>query len=172
MNKYGGNAMDFVNFIRSLNETNRKMVYHVLAENRSFTDNEWNDILQDICRFREKLNVADEIQNLLTYLEPDEKNTFENIIRDNTNSPILDKIYSFEDVQSLDTGIVKSVLELFDVKDLAVACMGTSPQNKKFIFTTLNNGDLESAVLSHNPMPLAEVEDMQQKILAQINAAL
>ena len=78
----------------------------------------------------------------------------------------------FEDIVSVDDGIIRQALSTLDIKDIVVALMGASPGVTKFvksIFIEMNY-DKERAVIGS--VRITEVEHMQNKIVEMINSQL
>ncbi len=165
--------MSLVYLINCLDENNKLMVYNVLAENRSFSDDEWRRIIDNIEIYRTKMNVSEEITNLLSCLNAKEKEIFEKILETSKNNEcILKKIYKFEQIPEVNSEIVKRVIKEMRFEDVVLACMGTSPDNRQYIEELYGGNGFQSTIIALGSVPIIEIEKQQLNIIHKINECL
>ncbi|MCM1039688.1 MAG: hypothetical protein NC434_10225 [Ruminococcus sp.] len=165
--------MSYINFIASLNEKNKVVVYHALAENRLLSNEEWEDILMDLSKYRNNINCTHEIHILLTELNTKDKEIFKNILlQSNNHASALKKIYTFEDIMLVDIHKVKETLKTCDFLEVVTACVGTSPDNIDFIDKLYGESKLKVAVMCHDSIPISSIETCQRNIINKINELL
>ena len=78
-------------------------------------------------------------------------------------------ITEFEQIPNVDLEIVKSVLTEIKFEELALACMGTSPDNRAYLGKLFEDNTLEEAIKKLGPVPIAEIEKQQLNIMRKIN---
>lgn len=79
------------------------------------------------------------------------------------------KINEFEQIPNVEIEIVKNVLKEVNLEDAALACMGTSPDNRAYMARIYENNQLEDQIKKLSPVPIAEIEKQQLNMIDKIN---
>ena len=163
--------MEYYFFINSLKKENREIFYKALAENRALAEDEWEEITKDILKFRDKADSAKEIGTLLKYLKESEAERLKKCLKaTGTYERYMNKrIYSFEEIQNVDEIIVTKALKAFSLSDIVKACIGTSPANREYIQSLLQNTEIEAMIVGHRSISIAEITKCQEQIMDEIN---
>lgn len=81
-------------------------------------------------------------------------------------------IHSFEEIMELPADVVKSVINSISLEDLAMACMGTSPDNRDYIIGLYEDSELRTAIQAHESVLITKIEDKQREVISKINEIL
>lgn len=165
--------MRFLHFVGCLNENNKALVYRALAEKRSLSDSEWKLIETDVVQYKEISDAEEKINLLLNYTTDNEKERLMSTLREtDPNADCLQRLYSFEEIGNVDDDLLRDVLKRFSPDELAAACKGTSPENKKRIMELCGDVELEASIITQEPIAIVQIEHIQREIVDRINDVL
>lgn len=94
------------------------------------------------------------------------------IITKERNGKIIMKIEEFEQILDIELEVVKNALKEVKLENVALACMGTSPDNRTYIAKLYENAQLEDEIKKLGAVPIVEIEKQQLSIIDKINELL
>lgn len=84
----------------------------------------------------------------------------------------LKRLDDFEQISNVAPEIVKSVLKEMKIEDVALAYMGTSPDNRQYIEELYDDKCLGDTIRNLGAVPIVEIEKQQLYIVQKINEIL
>lgn len=117
-----------------------------------------------------KWETGSSIPNLETLLELSKlyKTTINEILEPTINQQIT----SFEEIISLDSSVVKTILSQITTVELVKSSMGASPKINELLRNLFNNIDFNKERISIGSVRITEIEDIHNKIVNMINSQL
>lgn len=82
------------------------------------------------------------------------------------------KITEFEQIINIELNVVKRSLKEIKIEDVALACMGTSPDNRSFIAKLYEKDKLDDEIKKLGSVPIVQIEKQQLNIVNKINELL
>jgi len=160
-------------FVSLLSVELRTKYYEEIIRNGQVTEELWKEISYYLEKtYKELLSVEEQIIELLRNLEDVEKSRLMMTIQENDIylfNKISMKLFSFEDIISIDRERVKTVLCKLDMDTLCKAILGASPRVIYYIQNIFPDIDFVEARRKLGSVQLDEILQAQDKIIMEIN---
>ncbi len=170
---YGGIFMNLTFFVSLLSEELRTKYYEEIIRNGQVTEELWKEISYYLEKtYKEILSVEEQIIELLKNLEDVEKSRLMMTIQENDIylfNKISTKLFSFEDIISINRERVKTVLCKLDMNTLCKATLGSSPRVIYYIQNIFPDIDFVEVRRKLGSVQLDEILQAQDKIIMEIN---
>lgn len=148
-----------------------------LAKNGTIDDLLWNRVENYIRkRYRSVDNIEEYFSNLFYCLDNEVKKDFLNLIRKENKElfkKLSKKIYSLEDITSLNKEKVKQILKKYNQKKLLKATLAISPSTLAFIKElSILDFDIISEQTKIKPIKIETIQKIHRDIIDIINGSM
>jgi len=156
-----------------LSEELRIKYYEEIIKNGQVTEELWKEISYYLeKRYKELFNVEEQIIELLRNLEDVEKSRLMMIIQKNDIylfNKISTKLFSFDDIISIDRERGKRVLRSLDMDTICKSILGASPRAIEYIQNIFPDINFIEERRKLGNVQIDEILQAQDKIIGEIN---
>lgn len=85
---------------------------------------------------------------------------------------VYEQITCFEEINSLDLSLIKTVFSHINIIDIVKSSMGASPEMNELLKNLFNNIDFNREKTNIGSVRITEIEDIHNKIVQMINSQL
>lgn len=168
--------MNLSNFLNLLPRELKDEYHKEIIKEGKASQNTWDKISSYFEEnFKEFNNVEEETKKVLEEVDSEEREKLLQIIKENNEAlfkSISNNIFSFEDIVTINTEIVKKALEKFSKIEIIKSTKAASPAVTDCLQNIFTEVDFNTEKADLGMIPISEIANIQALMVKEINDCL